>query len=121
MGINVKELEFYQSRFLDASDLAKAQVPVKISRITTEAIRDPQDFKKLVRKILIFFEGKKKPMVVNKSNFKFLRSQFGEDTDAWIGQQLLVYSVPMEAFGRTVDALRLRMQSADGEEEVTEQ
>lgn len=59
--------------------------------------------------VVCYFDGAKKPMILNKTNLKIiskkLDSPFIED---WKGKQVTLYVAKVKAFGEVVDALRIR-------------
>lgn len=59
--------------------------------------------------VVHFVEGENRPMIVNRTNAKTIsklyKSSFIED---WRGKKIQVYATKVDAFGDTVDALRVR-------------
>ena len=54
------------------------------------------------------FTGAKKSLVLNKTNASTLVSAFGDDTDAWSGRTVELFTVPVNFNGRTYDGVRVR-------------
>jgi len=57
----------------------------------------------------VWFEKAGKALVLNKTNADVLMAAFGPETEAWIGQVVEVYPTRVYAFGKQVDAVRLRV------------
>jgi hypothetical protein len=47
-------------------------------------------------------------MVGNKTNCKTLAAMYGNNTDDWVGKSCTLYVGQCEAFGETVDCIRIR-------------
>lgn len=62
------------------------------------------------KKLVVFFNSKEKGLVLNSTNGDTLFAMFGTwETDAWIGQQVVIYADPDVMFGgKRVGGLRLR-------------
>lgn len=58
---------------------------------------------------IIYFEGHKLPMVLNKINCKRIEKTHGAIYSEWIGKEIALYvEFDVQAFGSKVDALRVR-------------
>lgn len=80
-------------------------IKVKITSLTTEIIRPWQKGRKPEEKLILRFEGKERGMVINKTNFKKLANAFGWDPEEWVGQEITIETVEVEAGGRVVDSI----------------
>lgn len=94
--------EQFPSLYLKSTDLAGQMVKVQISDVKNEEIGTD-------RKMIMYFVGKQKGMVLNKTNAKTLAEQFGDETDNWIGAQIEVFAMKVDFQGRMVDGLRVRV------------
>ena len=58
----------------------------------------------------VYFQGKEKKLVIlNKTNFGRIAYLYGNDTDAWIGKEIVIYPELVEYAGKpTVEAIRVR-------------
>lgn len=59
-------------------------------------------------KPILFFDGKDKAMVCNKTNAKTIAGLYGNDTRKWIGQKITLYATTTSAGGETVECIRVR-------------
>jgi arabinogalactan endo-1,4-beta-galactosidase len=97
MNIN----EAFPSNYLKAADLQGRTITVKISHVTSEKLGDDN-------KLIIYFEGKQKGMVLNKTNANNLAFAFGPETDDWQGAEAQLYPTMVDFQGRSVEALRIK-------------
>jgi hypothetical protein len=96
------DYSYGESRFLKAADIAGHSVAVTISSV------EDVELEKGVKPVL-FFENKKKGLVVNMTNFDILSEAFGGFTNKWTGHRIVlaVEKVPMK--GQRVDSIRVRI------------
>jgi hypothetical protein len=97
--------DFYSSRYLKSSDLSGSTHVVQISRIEVETLGDPQNPD---RKPVIYFAGKDKGLVLNKTNALVIAAKFGPEMNSWIAKQIELFSMPVQGPNGTVDGIRLR-------------
>lgn len=100
MNIN----EQFPSKYLKSADLKGEVAKVKIKDVIVEEIGTD-------RKMVMYFAGKEKGMVLNKTNAVTIGDAYGEDTDTWLGQPIELFSMKVEFNGRMVDGLRIRIPS----------
>lgn len=103
MGINVNDA--FPSNYLKASDLQGRNVTVTIDRVDMEMIGNGSNRE---QKMVMYFAGKDKGMVVNKTNANNIAAMYGPDTDGWLGQKVMLYEAMVPYQGRDVPALRVR-------------
>jgi hypothetical protein len=60
------------------------------------------------KKPIVYFEGKEKGFVLNKTNSKLIASLYGNDVAAWAGKQITIYPTQTTMGGETVDCIRVR-------------
>ena len=91
----------FPSNYLKAADLQGRVVVVTIDRCEMEDIGDE-------RKPILFFQGKQKGMVLNKTNANNVAVLYGDDTDEWTGQPVELFEAMVDFQGKTVPAIRIR-------------
>jgi hypothetical protein len=74
--------DFYSSRFVSAADL-KAAETVVIEKVENEDFSKPGEPSK--PKPVLYFKGKSKGLVLNKTNSSALADTLGKDMSKWIG------------------------------------
>ena len=101
----MKMNDVFPSKYLKASDIegemtvtVKNCVPVML---TNRAGEDEQ-------KPLITFEGVEKGVILNITNWKAIEKQHGHDSDDWKGKQITLIKAYVDAFGETVEAIRIK-------------
>lgn len=98
MNIN----EAFPSKYIKSADLQGRVAKLKIGSIGYEQIGNDN-------KLVMYFQGKEKGMVLNKTNARTIADQFGDDTDNWTGADIEVFSMKVDMQGRMVDGLRVRV------------
>ena len=90
----------FPSDYLKAADLQGRQVKVVIDRVEMRDVGDDH-------KPVLFFQGKDRGVVLNKTNSAVLEDAFGGETDHWHGQKITLYPTKVDFQGKRVDAIRL--------------
>ena len=98
MNIN----DAFPSKYLKASDLQGRTISVVMSRVEKE------DIGKGEKKLILYFQGKQKGMVLNKTNANNISHLYGPDTDDWEGREITLFEAMVDFQGKTVPALRVR-------------
>lgn len=100
MNIN----DAFPSNYLKASDLGDRQPVVTIDRVEIEPIGRDREMKPV-----LFFHGKQKGLVLNKTNSKKIAEIAGSpDTDDWAGVAVVIYATETEFGGETVECIRIK-------------
>lgn len=97
----------YPSEYLNAADLTGKDVTVTIESIAMEDV--PGVDGKKQKKPVVKFKGAHKRWPLPKTCAKVIAAQFGTDTDDWIGKKITVYPTTCQAFGQTVECVRVRI------------
>ena len=93
----------FPSKFLKAADLQDQNVNVVISHCDMDDVGDTD------KKPVLFFKGKDKGVVLNKTNSKVIAMSYGDDTEAWAGKPLILFPAMVEFRGDMVEAIRCRV------------
>jgi len=99
----------FPSKYLRASDLQGHDAAVTIASVTTEDVGgsdNPTDVKPV-----IYFSGKNKGLILNKTNANTISKLHGPETDAWLGKAITVYPTETEFRGEMVTCLRVRLNA----------
>lgn len=78
----------FPSRFIKAADLQGRDVTLEIESVTGE---DLEGDKGTQYKGIVTFKGKKKKLVLNRTNALCIKAMFGRETDAWKGHKITLY------------------------------
>lgn len=94
----------FPSKYLKASDLQGRTIGVVIERIEFEAVGQEKQMKPV-----IYFEGKEKGLVLNKTNStKIVQIAGSPDTDDWTGVRVALYPTETSYQGEQVDCVRIK-------------
>jgi len=97
----MKGADIFPSKYIKADDLKGRDVPVTISHAEMEKLGDDQ-------RLVLYFQGKDKGMVCNKTNFGRIAYLYGDETDEWEGKPIMLTSEFVEFQGKTVKGLRVK-------------
>jgi hypothetical protein len=98
--------DVFPSKYLKASDLKGVPVVLTVTKAPRETLKYQG---KEEDKIVLHFEGTKKQLPLNVTNFDNMVDTTGEaDSDDWVGCRIEVYPSKTEMQGRIVDCLRIR-------------
>jgi hypothetical protein len=97
----MKVSQVFSGEYLTAADLQGAEPAVVIESVELKEFDDGNKF-------LLTFQGKKKGLVANKTNSKRIAALYGDDTDGWLGREIILYTDQVDYAGKTVDAIRVR-------------
>jgi hypothetical protein len=104
--------EAFASPYLKAEDLQNRDVNVTMDRVETAEFKENN---RSVTKYILFFQGKKKGVVLNKTNFTNISLAYGKNSDGWVGKPVVLFSVWTDYQGKSVQAIRIRpAQSTNG-------
>jgi hypothetical protein len=92
----------FPSDYLKAADLQGRQVTVTMSHVDMKEIGGEP-------KPILFFVGKEKGMVLNKTNANKIAEIFGDDTDDWKGGEIVLFESQVDYQGKTVAAIRVKV------------
>lgn len=95
----------FPSDYLKAADLAGRNIRVTMSHVEMKDIGDDH-------KPVLYFVGKEKGIVLNKTNSNNIGAAYGDETDAWKGKDIVLYPAMVDFQGRSVEAIRVRPPNA---------
>lgn len=95
----------YPSSYLKAADFQGRDVTVVISKVVMEDIGDDH-------KPVLYFQGKDKGLVLNKTNANNIAQQHGDEMDSWIGRQITMFASQTDFQGKTVPCIRIKLKAA---------
>lgn len=98
----------FPSKYLKAADLDGRQVTVTISHVDMEDVATGEE-----PKPVLYFDGKEKGVVLNKTNANVLSMAYGDDTDDWTGQKITLFEAMVSYQGNTVAAIRMKLPPRD--------
>ena len=97
----------FPSNYIKASDLNDSSIIVTIREVKVEQVGRDKD-----TKMVLYFQGKEKGMVLNKTNARKIAEIAGsQDTDDWQGTAIMIYPTETEFAGETVECIRVKPPS----------
>jgi len=102
----MKLSEVFPSNYLKADDLQGRDVPVTIREYKMEKLGDDN-------KLVIYFRGKEKGLVCNRTNADRIAHYYGEDLKEWLGKSVILGTELVSFQGKTSDALRIKGRPAE--------
>lgn len=98
----------FPGKYLRADDLGGKEPVVTISHIKVETLGEDS-------KPVIYFEGKERGLVLNKTNWSALVDVTGEeDSDDWEGKRVKLVVRKVEFQGKRVPAIRIEEANGNG-------
>jgi hypothetical protein len=92
--------ESFPSKYLKASDLKNSKITVKMDRVERETLGDDT-------KVILYFQGKEKGLVLNVTNKNMIVDTYGPETDEWVGQPIVLYEAMVQYQSKMVPAIRI--------------
>lgn len=91
----------FPGNFLKAADLNGRRVVVQIDRVAEEDLGSE-------KKPVLWFTGKDRGLVLNKTNANAITDLFGTDeTEDWHGRYITIYPTKTDFQGKRVDCIRV--------------
>lgn len=97
----MKVSQVFSGDYLKAADLGGHEPTVVIATVEVKEFEDGN-------KLLISFQGKKKSLVANKTNSSRIAHLYGDDTDGWVGKEIILYTDLVDFQGKAIEAIRVR-------------
>lgn len=98
---NMKISNAFPSKFLKAEDLQGGRYTLTIARVTIEEVNEGES------KPVVHFHNTQKGMVLNKTNAMNIGILYGDETDAWTGKQVELFTTMVPFGNQTVPAIRI--------------
>lgn len=100
----MKITDAFPSNYLKSTDLQGRSVRVQIDRVQTEELGRDRETKPI-----LYFQGKSKGMVLNRTNAMVIAAAYGDDTENWTGAEIELYAAIVEMGGKQMEGLRVRI------------
>lgn len=110
----MKISQAFPSKYLRAGDLQDKAHVVIVARIDMADIGQEGHPE---QKPVLYFQGRDKGLVLNKTNAETLSFVYGDETNAWVGQPVEVYPDTVMFKGAVTPCIRVRrpVQAAQGQ------
>lgn len=103
----------FPSDYLKAADLAGQRVTVTMSHVKMAKMGEDN-------RPVLYFQGKDKGLVLNKTNMNSIASAYGYETDDWAGQRIEMFPMDVEYQGKMVEAIRVKPARARAQQQFAE-
>ena len=97
--------EMFPSKYVAAADLQERDVDVVITACGLEEMQDKEVCP------VLYFAGRKKGMVLNKTNATTIANLYGDETDGWVGKPITLFATQTEFGGKAVACIRVRIHA----------
>lgn len=91
----------FSGDYLKAADLNDQEHTVVIAKVEVKEFDDGN-------KLLLTFKDRKKGLVANKTNAGRIAMMHGDETDNWIGKEIILYVDIVDFQGKPTEAIRVR-------------
>jgi hypothetical protein len=91
----------FPSKYIKAADLKGHEPTVVIARAEIEKLGEDS-------KLVLYFQGKEKGLVTNRTNADRIAYLYGQDTDDWIGKEIVLYTDMVNFQGKVTEAIRVK-------------
>jgi len=98
----MKISEEFPSKYLKAADLQGREVKVVMQNVEKEKLGNDN-------KLVLYFKGKDKGCVLNKTNSATISDAYGDDTEGWFNQPLILFTVQVDFQGKVGPAIRVKI------------
>jgi hypothetical protein len=92
-----------QSRYFKAADL-ETEKKLRIKSVTEEQVGEKKE-----QKLVVWFTNDKHGLVLNKTNNRTIRGEFGDECSGWTGKIVVLFPTTDEFRGKMVPVLRVRI------------
>jgi len=93
----------FPSEYLRASDLMGREVTATIKNVVLEEVGRERE-----ERPVLYFRGKEKGLVLNKTNANTIAALFGDDTDDWTGGEVTLFEAQVEYQGKMTPSIRVK-------------
>jgi hypothetical protein len=95
----------FPSKYIKSEDLQGKQIKLIMSRVDREKIGEDS-------RPVLYFKGIEKGLVLNKTNSFKIKETYGDDTEEWAGQPIILFAIMTDFRGETVQGIRVRAPTA---------
>ena len=107
----MKVSDVYGGQYLKAAMIGEDRFRMEIKRVAEELVGQEED-----RKLVVYFVGTDKGLVLNATNANTLAAAYGDDTNNWAGKVLTLFTEWTEYGGNRMKGLRVSCEPAAHDE-----
>jgi hypothetical protein len=113
-GPKMNRNDLFPSKYFKAADLNGQPIVLTIKTATVETMKNMQGGSD--EKLVLKFVNHKKALVVNRTNYDAIADGYGDETDGWLGEKVLLFPDKARVGGKTVDCVRVRIPGEANDE-----
>lgn len=102
----------FPSKYLRAADLPDEGQTYMMADVTREPVGQGDDQES---KLILYFDGEKRGLVLNKTNATTIAEMYGPDTDDWEGCPITLFPTQTDYQGKQVECIRIRKRKPKAE------
>jgi hypothetical protein len=106
--MGIKRNDVFPSKYISSADIDGREIELIIQSIEMEDVSDGE------QKAVVYFNKGTKGAVLNVTNWNTLEDAYGEDSDAWIGQPVILTVERTTFKGKPTKGLRLKIPAQQG-------
>jgi len=99
--------ESFSGQWMSAVDVGRSMKAV-ILEVTEETVGQGADKK---TKLVVWFKGQEKGLILNKTNGSILAEIYGDETDDWKNKRVVLMTQKVEYQGKRVDGIRINEEA----------
>jgi hypothetical protein len=99
----------FPSKYIKAADLDGKEHKLFILGVKIEDVGGPGNEED---KPVMYFNSKKKGVVLNRTNAMAVAAKYGDDTEGWVDKEIILYPDQTLFQGRMVECVRMRVPVA---------
>ena len=103
----MKTQDVFPTRFVKAEDLDR-EVPALIEKVVLEEVFNPATKSNATHPIL-YVNGGKKGVLLNKTNWFAIAEEYGDESDAWRGKAIVLYAREVSTPDGPQPAVRIKI------------
>jgi hypothetical protein len=103
MRNEMKSTDVFESKYLKAADISGHEPTVVMDKVEMESIQEGEP-----QRPVLYFKGKKKGMVLNRTNWNTIAYLYGDESDEWPGEKITLFEAMVDFKGTTTPALRIK-------------
>ena len=96
----------FPTQYLASEEFTGKDVPLTIKDVRVENLRMSDGGTE--DKVILTFTKTDKKLVLNKTNATTIAKLYGGEARAWVGKTITLFPTECNAFGKTVDCIRIR-------------
>lgn len=102
----------FPSKYIKAADLGGKEHTLTIAKVQIEDVGGQNNEED---RPVMYFAGRQKGVVLNRTNATAIAHRYGDDTDEWVNKPVTVYPDTTMFQGKMVDCIRMRVPAPPAE------